>query len=78
MFLHGAGSSADTWTNLIEYFVTSGYEVIAPDMLGHGFSSAPDSKKAYTFACLLQDALQIFDTYITGDKKCVLIAHGYG
>ncbi|XP_059490621.1 uncharacterized protein LOC132205538 [Neocloeon triangulifer] len=78
MFLHGAGSSAEAWTYLIDYFALAGYEVLAPDMLGHGFSSAPNSSKAYSFACLLQDALQIFDTYVTGNKKCVLITHGYG
>ncbi|XP_065337131.1 uncharacterized protein LOC135937807 [Cloeon dipterum] len=78
MLLHGASSSADVWTSLIDYFAIAGYEVCAPDMLGHGYSSAPNSKKAYSFACLLQDALQIFDTYVSGDKKCVILAHGYG
>ncbi|KAF4531494.1 hypothetical protein B566_EDAN004090 [Ephemera danica] len=78
LFLHGAGSSAEVWSHLLTYFATAGYEVIAPDLLGHGFSSTPGQRGAYTFACLLQDALQIFDTFITEPRKCVIIGHAYG
>ncbi|KAG8233818.1 hypothetical protein J437_LFUL008039, partial [Ladona fulva] len=78
LFLHGAGSSADIWSLQLQYFSFVGYEVIAPDMLGHGYSSAPDCPSAYTFDRLLQDVLQIFDRFILQHQKCVIIGHSYG
>jgi pimeloyl-ACP methyl ester carboxylesterase len=46
-----------------------GYTVIAPDMLGHGFSSCPDKVGAYTFTKLFKDVITIFDAYIPDDAK---------
>ncbi len=53
-FIHGVGGSATTWTTQLEYFTSRGYEVVAPDLLGHGFSSAPDNPRSYTFAKLFR------------------------
>ncbi|XP_046403183.1 uncharacterized protein LOC124168866 [Ischnura elegans] len=78
LFLHGVGSSADVWSVMLEYFSSAGYEVLAPDMLGHGYSSAPNNRAAYTFEKLLQDVLQIFDRYVSDNQKCVAIGHSYG
>lgn len=81
-FLHGVGGSADSWNAQIKFFVADGFEVIAPDLLGHGFSSAPDHPKKYTFPKLLRDILTIFDHYLGagggGGRRCALIAHAYG
>nr|CAD7433495.1 unnamed protein product [Timema monikensis] len=76
-FLHGVGSSADLWTGLVHHFTKAGFECVAPDMLGHGYSSAPDQASAYTFTLMLKDALDIFDHYV-GSRKCVVIGHAYG
>ena len=77
-FIHGVGGSADIWNSQIKYFVKKGYEVVAPDMLGHGFSSCPDKASAYTFTKLFKDIITIFDAYVPEDRKCVLIGHSYG
>ena len=77
-FLHGVGGSADIWSSQISYFVSRGYQVVAPDMLGHGFSSCPDKAKAYTFPKLFRDVLSVFDAYIPDDQKCVVFGHSYG
>ena len=77
-FLHGVGGSADIWSSQISYFVSQGYQVVAPDMLGHGFSSCPDKAKAYTFPKLFRDVLSVFDAYIPEDRKCVVFGHSYG
>ncbi|XP_067002712.1 uncharacterized protein [Anabrus simplex] len=77
-FLHGVGCSAELWANLVRHFAKEGYEVIAPDMLGHGYSSAPDRAAAYTFHHLLKDALDLFDKFIGENKICVIIGHAYG
>jgi abhydrolase domain-containing protein 8 len=77
-FLHGVGGSADIWAAQLAYFVAKGYTVIAPDMLGHGFSSCPDKVGAYTFTKLFKDVITIFDAYIPDEAKVVIVAHSYG
>ena len=77
-FIHGVGGSADSWTTQLAYFVGQGYECVAPDLLGHGYSSCPDNQKAYTFTKLFKDILTIFDTYIPENRKCIVFGHSYG
>ena len=47
-------------------------------ILGHGFSSAPDKAKSYTFNKLLRDILTIFDHFIPRSRECIIVAHSYG
>jgi abhydrolase domain-containing protein 8 len=77
-FLHGVGCSADLWSALLQHFTAAGYEVVAPDMLGHGYSAAPDNASAYTFHHLLKDSIDIFDRFVGEHRKCVVIGHAYG
>ena len=77
-FIHGVGGSANIWSNQLQYFANLGHEVIAPDLLGHGFSSAPDKAKSYAFSKLLRDTLTIFDHFVPRTRECVVIAHSYG
>ncbi|EFA11067.2 protein ABHD8 isoform X2 [Tribolium castaneum] len=80
ILFHGIGNSADVWWPVIHTLANKGYEVIAPDMLGHGFSSAPNKPNSYTFHNLLIHAITIFDHYTASDdkRKCILIGHSYG
>lgn len=78
-FIHGVAGSASTWTNQLKFFQNVGFEVVAPDLLGHGFSSAPDNAKCYTFKKLFGDLLTLFDHYVTcHHRSAVLIGHSYG
>lgn len=77
-FLHGVGCSADLWFKLIKHFANEGYEIAAPDMLGHGYSSAPDIAALYEFHHLLKDTIDIFDKFVNDQRKCVVIGHSYG
>ncbi|KAK5639123.1 hypothetical protein RI129_011615 [Pyrocoelia pectoralis] len=80
ILLHGIGSSADVWWNIINTLVQKGYEVVAPDMLGHGFSSIPDQAEAYKFKNLLKYTLALFDQYVGCDesKSSIVIGHSFG
>jgi hypothetical protein len=80
ILFHGIGNSADVWWSIINSLINKGYEVIAPDMLGHGYSSAPNKANSYTFHSLLIHAITIFDHYTATDdkRKCILIGHSYG
>ena len=75
-FIHGVGGSANVWKSQIDYFGAAGYEVVAPDLIGHGLSGAPRETDAYSFREILLDMFMIFDLYCK--RRNVVIAHSYG
>lgn len=75
-FIHGVGGSSDVWNAQINYFALKGYEIIAPDLIGHGFSCCPQNARAYHFKEIALDVEEIFDRYCK--KKNVVIGHSYG
>uniref|UniRef100_UPI003AAC983F protein ABHD8-like n=1 Tax=Centroberyx gerrardi TaxID=166262 RepID=UPI003AAC983F len=75
-FIHGVGGSLDIWGSQMDFFSRLGYEVIAPDLAGHGASSAPQIAAAYTFYALAEDMRLIFKRYAR--KRNILIGHSYG
>ncbi|XP_017893568.1 uncharacterized protein LOC108633095 [Ceratina calcarata] len=79
VFLHGFGSSAEIFEHQLRYFSALGYPCIAPDMLGHGMSSAPGRCRDYHFNKLLKDLDTVLCHYaFKPGQKCVLVAHNYG
>lgn len=79
IFLHGFGSSADVFESQLNYFSNLGYPCLAPDMLGHGFSSAPRKASCYYFDKLLKDLEVLLLHYaFKPGQKCVIVAHNYG
>lgn len=77
-FIHSIAGSSDVWHKQMEFFQQLGYEVVAPDLLGHGLSSTPLNPKYYYFESLVQDLILIFDHFTKEDMKVVLVGHGYG
>lgn len=76
-FIHGVGGCADVWHQQIEYFSKLGYVIVAPDVLGHGGSSAPRDPSFYNFSELSDDMFAVFDRY-RSEKKNILVGHSYG
>lgn len=75
-FVHGVGGSLDIWSSQLDFFSRLGYEVIAPDLAGHGASKTPQIAAAYTFYALAEDLRAIFKRYAR--KRNILIGHSYG
>lgn len=75
-FIHGVGGSLDIWGRQLDFFSRLGYEVVAPDLAGHGASTAPQIAAAYTFYALAEDLRAIFKRYAR--KRNILIGHSYG
>ncbi|KAK6467360.1 protein ABHD8 [Huso huso] len=75
-FIHGVGGSLDIWGSQLDFFSRLGYGVIAPDLAGHGASTAPLIAAAYTFYALAEDMRVIFKRYAR--KRNILIGHSYG
>ena len=75
-FIHGVGGCSELWDAQLNYFHRAGYEVIAPDLLGHGGSCAPRDSSHYYFQEICNDILVLFDRY--SKKKNILVGHSYG
>lgn len=75
-FIHGVGGSLDIWKEQLDFFTKLGYEVVAPDLAGHGSSSAPQIAAAYTFYALAEDMRTVFKRY--AKKRNILVGHSYG
>ncbi|XP_048735832.1 uncharacterized protein LOC125651303 [Ostrea edulis] len=75
-FIHGVGGSSDIWKPQMKYFANLGYEIICPDMIGHGLSCAPNDRKCYHFREILRDMEAMFDVYCK--RSNVIIGHSYG
>ena len=75
-FLHGVGGSSDVWQAQLRHFAREGYEIVAPDLIGHGMSCTPHNAKAYHFVESAADMEEIFDRYCK--KRNIVIGHSYG
>lgn len=75
-FIHGVGGSSDVWCSQYKYFASRGYEIVIPDLIGHGFSCAPKNAKAYHFKEIAADLEEMFDKYCK--RKNIIIGHSYG
>jgi len=59
LFLHGAGGHAETWVRNLPA-LSAHFRCLAIDMVGHGFTDAPDHLR-YTTADLVDHALRFLD-----------------
>ncbi len=79
VFLHGSGPGNSAWANFsgnVEAFADAGYRVIAPDMIGFGYTDKPLDLGDYT--------LKLFcDTLMAGLKaigveRCSIVGNSLG
>merc|ERR1712012_1167193 len=75
-FIHGVGGSSNVWQAQMKYFAKEGYELVVPDLMGHGMSATPKSSKAYKFKEIAADMEELFEKHCK--KQNVVIGHSYG
>lgn len=75
-FIHGVGGSLDIWKEQLDFFTKLGYEVVAPDLAGHGCSSAPQIAAAYTFYALAEDMRAVFKRVLTAAPTLLSVPAG--
>jgi pimeloyl-ACP methyl ester carboxylesterase len=62
VLLHGLVSQSYSWRRVMPALTEQGYRAIAPDWIGHGFSSRPESKDfAYTPAAFVEAIGDLLD-----------------
>lgn len=71
-FFHGFPAIAYGWRHQIKYLADQGHGIIAPDLLGFGGTSKPDSATEYRSRVLVEDVMALLD-YEKVDKF-----HGVG
>lgn len=69
VLLHGVGLRAEAWGAQIDALVSSGFEVCAPDMPGHGQSAGPMPTTLAGYAARLAPCV---------DRPCLVVGHSMG
>lgn len=77
ILIHGFGASNYDWTYLTPDLIESGYQVIAPDLIGHGNSNKPVDPECYSFSALYDHFTGWINTF-GQDKDLTLIGHSMG
>lgn len=73
LLLHGMGDSSATWSYVLPRLAEN-YDVIAPDLLGHGGSDKPRADYAVAaYACGMRDLLSVLDV-----ERVTVIGHSLG
>ncbi len=75
VLLHGFTSDLRMWAPHVEAFTTD-YRVIAPDLRGHGRTSAPEDLGQYTMDAYLNDLRALLDAL--GIDVCALVGCSFG
>lgn len=77
VLIHGIAASNFDWIYLTPVLTNLGYQVFAPDLVGHGNSTKPDHPSLYTFNILYEHFTEWVDaTGHNGDL--ILIGHSLG
>lgn len=76
LFIHGFPATSHDWQHQIRHFVASGYGIIAPDCLGYGQTSKPDTVESYIGHNMAADMIAILDHEKV--RKVVGISHDWG
>lgn len=73
LLIHGLAGSSKTWDGVIEELAVD-YDVIAPDLLGHGESAKPRGDYSLgAFASGLRDFLAVLDV-----RSASIVGHSFG
>ncbi|MFC2015519.1 NAD(+) synthase [Chloroflexota bacterium] len=77
VLVHGMAASLADWSRLMPLLVSSGYQAIAVDLLGHGDSDKPASQDGYTADAVYQALEQCLDR-LDIEPPFYLIGHSLG
>jgi soluble epoxide hydrolase/lipid-phosphate phosphatase len=78
VLIHGFPDLGFGWRYQVPYFMSLGFRVIVPDMLGYGGSEAPESLEHYTYKSLSADINELARKYVGKDGQIILGGHDWG
>jgi magnesium chelatase accessory protein len=74
LLLHGTGSSTHSWRDLMPHLAKK-FEVIAPDLPGHAFTSMP-SRDGFTLPGMAREIMALLNKL--GKSPAIIIGHSAG
>lgn len=75
LLLHGKNFNLSYWTSTIDFLISNGYHVIAPDQVGFGRSSKPETYQ-YSFQQLAYNTKLLLDSL--NIEKVIVLGHSMG
>lgn len=75
LLLHGKNFTAAYWGDVMKKLLSKGYNVIAPDQIGFGQSSTPQTYQ-YSFQQLAKNTKELIDSLKI--KKVIVLGHSMG
>ena len=77
VLIHGFAASNFDWVYLTPELIKKGYQVVAPDLIGHGNSSKPKDPSCYEFSALYKNFIEWIGEFHV-DQELTLIGHSMG
>jgi 3-oxoadipate enol-lactonase len=76
LLVHGFTGAKEDFGDWMERFAAEGWWVVAPDLRGHGASSAPDDEGAYSLDHFARDLVALVSAL--GWDRCSMVGHSMG
>ncbi|KAI1383642.1 alpha/beta-hydrolase [Hypoxylon trugodes] len=77
LLLHGFPDIPYGWRHQVPFFISLGYQVIAPYMLGYGGTSSPSDVDSFSLKKQSDDLAALIDTIVPGEQV-ILGGHDWG
>ena len=78
LLIHGFPDIGFGWRNQIPHFMSLGFRVIVPDMVGYAGTDAPQDLGAYSLKSISTDMKELVSKYVGDDGQIVLGGHDWG
>ncbi|KAM3454630.1 hypothetical protein MY3296_002871 [Beauveria thailandica] len=78
LLVHGFPDMGFGWRAQVPYFMSRGYQVIVPDMVGYARTDAPADLSHYTFKSAAADMAELARKFVGPDGQIVLGGHDWG
>ncbi|KAH6973341.1 Alpha/Beta hydrolase protein [Ilyonectria destructans] len=75
--IHGFPDLSFGWRYQVPHFVSLGYQVVIPDMLGFGATATPDEPSLYALKNIAKDIKELAAN-VVGNQKIILGGHDWG
>lgn len=78
LLIHGFPDMAFGWRYQIPFFMSLGYQVVVPDMVGYAGTDAPADLAEYTLKSIADDIRDLAVQFVGEDGQIVLGGHDWG
>ncbi|KAK5990166.1 Epoxide hydrolase srdG [Cladobotryum mycophilum] len=78
LLVHGWPDMAFGWRNQIPFFMSLGFQVVAPNMVGYAGTDAPQDLSNYTMKSVSDDIKELAKKFVGEDGQIVLGGHDWG